>query len=345
MSKKNTQITLQDIAIKLNVTKVTVSKALRDHPDISESTIKLIKKTADKMGYIPNLAARNLSAKKTSTIGVIVPEITNSFFAQIIDSIYNCAFNSDYDIILAVSQEDSEKEKKHLETMLAMRVDGIIISVCENTQNFDTFSKIKSLGLPIVFFDRTIDNVKFSSVTINNTQGAFTAVEKAIENRYKYIGHIGGRQNVNIGRDRYIGFKEALRKHKIPLNKKHVIFGGFGEEDGYKGFMELYKETNLPEILFTVTFPVALGVYNAAKEIGLNIPNDIDIITFGHSSINRFLNPKLSYVDLKTNDIGPKAFKLILDHIRTGKKFIPQKVKIDTDLVMNETCIKKVIQI
>ncbi len=341
--KKSTQITLQDIAGKLNVTKVTVSKALRDHPDISESTSKLIKRTADKMGYIPNFAARNLSAKKTSTIGVIVPEIANSFFAQIINSIYNCAFNSDYDIILAVSQEDSAKEKKHLETMLAMRVDGIIISVCENTQNFDTFSKIKSLGLPIVFFDRTIDDDKFSSVTINNIQGAFTAVEKIIECGYKNVGHIGGWQNINIGRDRYIGFKNALRKHKILLNKKSIIFGGFGEEDGYKGFMELYNKNVLPDILFTVTFPVALGVYNAAKEVGLNIPHDIDVIAFGQSSINRFLNPKLSYVDLQTNDIGPKAFKLIMEHISAGKKFVPQKIKIDTDLVMNETCIKVVV--
>jgi len=340
MSKKKTQITLQDIAAKLSVTKVTVSKALRDHPDISESTVKLIKKTADKMGYIPNFAARNLSAKKTSTIGVIVPVIASSFFAQIIDSIYNCAFNSDYDIILAVSQEDSAKEKKLLETMLAMRVDGIIISVCQNTQNVDTFTKIKSLGLPIVFFDRTIDDNKFSSVTINNVQGAFTAVEKIIESGYKNIGHIGGWQNINIGRDRYIGFREALRKHKISLNKKHVIFGGFGEEDGYKGFMELYNKNNLPEILFTVTFPVALGVFNGAKEAGLNIPNDLDLITFGHSSINKYIKPKLSYVDLQTNDIGVKAFKLIMEHIRVGKKFIPQNIKIDTDLVMNETCIK-----
>ena len=340
MQKKKTQITLQDIAAKLNVTKVTVSKALRDHPDISESTMKIIKKTADKMGYIPNFAARNLSAKKTSTIGVIVPVIASSFFAQIIDSIYNCAFNSDYDIILAVSQEDTAKERKHLETMLAMRVDGIIISVCEHTQNIDTFSKIKTLGLPIVFFDRTIDDDRFSSVTINNIKGAFTAVEKAIESGYKNIGHIGGWQNINIGRDRYIGFKEALRKHKIPLNNNNVSFGGFGEEYGYNRFMELFNNNNLPEILFTVTFPVALGVFNAAKEVGLKIPNDIDIIAFGHSSINRFIKPKLSYVDLQTNNIGVEAFELIMEHIRSGKKFMPKNIKIDTNLVMNETCIK-----
>ncbi len=341
MLKTKTQITLQDIADKLKVTKVTVSKALRNHPDISESTAKLIKKTADKMGYIPNFAARNLSAKKTSTIGVIVPVIANSFFAQIIDSIYNCAFNSDYDIILAVSQEDSEKERKHLETMLAMRVDGIIISVCEKSQNHDMFLKIKSLGVPIVFFDRTIEDDNFSSVTINNVQGAFKAVEKAIESGYRNIGHIGGWQSINIGKDRYTGYKDALRKYRIPLNKKHIIFGGFGENDGYKAFMELYDKKNIPDILFTVTFPVALGVYNAAKEVKMKIPTDVDIITFGQSSTNRFLKPKLSYVDLQTNDIGPKTFELILEHIRSGKNFIPRKIEIDTDLIMNETCIKK----
>ncbi|MEN8191696.1 MAG: LacI family DNA-binding transcriptional regulator [Bacteroidota bacterium] len=340
---KKQQITLQSIADKLNVTKVTVSKALRNHPDISKSTAELIKKTAKKMGYIPNLAARNLSAKKTSTIGVIVPAIANSFFAQIIDSIYNCAFKSDYNIILAVSQEDTEKERKHLETMLAMRVDGIIISVCEQTNNFDMFSKIHSIDLPIVFFDRTTDDDKFSSVTINNVLGAFTAVEKAIENGYKNIGHIGGWQNVNIGRERYTGYKKALKKYKIPLNKKLISFGGFSEKDGFNGFMELYRSNNLPEIIFTVTFPVALGVYNAAKKIGLKIPQDIDIIAFGQSSINKYIKPKLSYVDLQINDIGVKAFEVIIDNIDQGKKFLPRKIKIDTDLIMNETCIKKII--
>lgn len=343
MSKTKTQITLQDIANKLNVTKVTVSKALRNHPDISEATSKLVKYTADKMGYVPNLAARNLSAKKSSTIGVIVPVIASSFFAQIIDSIYNCAFNSDYDIILAVSQEDSDKERKHLETMLAMRVDGLIISVCEHTQNMDTFSKIKSFGLPIVFFDRTIDDDKYSSVTINNVYGAFSAVEKAIKNGYKKIGHLGGWQNVNIGSERYTGFKSALRKHKILLNSNYVAFGGFGEDDGYNGFMDLYNNQNLPEILFTVTFPVALGVYRAASEVGLKIPRDLDLITFGNSTINRFLKPKLSYVDLQTNDIGVKAFELVMKSIKSGKEFKLENIKIDTDLVINETCIKKVV--
>jgi len=342
MPKKKTQITLQDIADKLKVTKVTVSKALRDHPDISDKTVKLIKSTADKMGYIPNFAARNLSSKKTSTIGVIVPVIANSFFAQIIDSIYNSAFNTEYDIILAVSQEDSDKERKQLETMLAMRVDGILISVCEQTQNLDTFSKIKALGIPLVFFDRTIDDDNFSSVTINNAQGAFNAVEKAIEKGYRNIGHIGGWQNINIGRDRYIGYKQALARHKIHLDKNNVIFGGFGEEDGYKAFMEL-NEKDLPEIIFTVTFPVAIGVYNAVKEVGLSIPHDIDLIAFGQSSINRFLKPKLSYVDLRTNDIGAKAFQLIMEYIREGHNFKPKKIKIETNIVMNETCINKSI--
>ena len=139
---KNSQITLSDIASALNVTKVTVSKALRDHPDISKDKTELIKKTAAKMGYYPNIAARNLSSHKTNTIGVIIPVIANNFFASVVESIYEITFESDYEIILAVSQENSARERKHIETMLSMRVDGIILSLVEHSQNIDLFRKI-----------------------------------------------------------------------------------------------------------------------------------------------------------------------------------------------------------
>ena len=331
---KKTQITLQHIADKLKVSKVTVSKALRDHPDISEERSELIKKTAHKMGYYPNIAARNLSSKKTNTIGVIVPIISNFFMAHVIEAIYDAAFNSGYEIILAVSQESSERERKHLETLLSMRVDGILISVSEHTQNMNLFEDIKRRGIPMVFFDRTVNESEFSSVTSNNVEGAFKIVEHAIRKGYKKIGHIAGWDDTNIGRDRYAGFKKAMNKYKIPINRQFIVKGGFGRKDGYAGFSKLLEKNALPELIFAVTYPVALGIYDAIEESGLKIPGDIDLMCFGNSDINEYLKPSISCVDLNPGTLGEQAFNLLLSSIDSRNKSV-KSVKIDTELILN----------
>lgn len=332
--KTKTQITLKDIADKLNVSKVTVSKALRNHPDISEERAEEIKRTAHKMGYYPNIAARNLSSNKTNTIGLIVPIISNFFLAHVIEAIYDIAFKKGYEIILAVSQENSDRERKHLETMLSMRVDGILISVSEHTQNFDLFTEIKKRGVPLVFFDRTVNESEFSSVTSDNIDGAFKIVEYAIKKGYKKIGHIAGWDDSNIGKDRYAGFKKAMNKYKIPINRQFVVRGGFGLEDGYNGFKKLYDKGILPEFIFAVTYPVALGIYDAVKEARLKIPDDIDIMSFGNSDINEYLNPSLGCVDLNPNILGEESFNLLLTEIDNKNKSV-EAVKIDTELIVN----------
>lgn len=333
--KKKAQITLQDIAERLKVSKVTVSKALRNHPDISEKRSEEIKQTANEMGYYPNIAARNLSSKKTNTIGVIVPVISNFFMAHVIEAIYDSAFNNEYGIILAVSQENSERERKHLETMLSMRIDGLLISVSEHTQNFDLFREIKKRGIPIVFFDRTINESEFSSVTSNNIDGAFKIVEYAIKKGYKRIGHIAGWEDSNIGKDRYAGFKKAMNKYKIPINRQLIVRGGFARKDGYEGFKKLNEKGILPEFILAVTYPVALGIYDAVKEAGLRIPDDINIMCFGNSDINEYLKPSLGCVDLNPRELGEESFNLLLTEINNKKKPV-EAVKIDTELIVNE---------
>ncbi|MBI9071325.1 MAG: LacI family DNA-binding transcriptional regulator [Melioribacteraceae bacterium] len=336
---KKTQITLQDIAVELNVTKVTVSKALRDHPDISKEKTELVKETARKMGYYPNFAARNLSSKKTNTIGVIVPVIANNFFAQVIESIYDYAFKNDYEIILAVSQEDSERERKHLETMLSMRVDGIMISLTEHSSNMDMFRKIKKMGVPLVFFDRVPNMKAINSVTVDNVLGAFIAVEQAINKGYKEIGFLAGYDDINIGRERMEGFNKALEKYKIKKNNKWIIHAGYSKADGYNGFMELHKRGNIPEFIFAVTFPVALGVYCAAEELGLKIPTDFDILCFGNSNINKYLKPSLSCIDQDADELARQSVDSIFNIINSTASIRAKEIKITPKLIIRETCI------
>ncbi len=345
MSKIKNQITLKDIAKKLNVSTVTVSKALRNHPDISEERAKEIKNVAKKLGYIPNIAARNLSAKKTNTIGVIVPVIANSFFANYVESIYKCAFENNYDIILAVSNEDSKLERKHLETMLAMRVDGIIISVAEQSDNEDIFGRIKKMNIPIVFFDRTVSKKEFSSVTLENKKGAYIAVKKAIEAGYKKIGHIGGWQGSNIGKDRFAGYKKALKEFNLSINQKWILFSGFGKKDGENAFNILYEKNSLPEIIFAVTFPVALGVLDAAKKAKVKIPQDLDIICFGDSNINEYLKPSISCVTHNTSHFASQAFKLVIEQVNGKNNTTEKHIEIETEFILKDTCKRKIIKV
>lgn len=341
MVKKGLHIKLSDIAKRLNVSSVTVSKALRGHPDISADTVKKIKSVAKELGYVPNFMARNLSSRNSKMIGVIIPKIAHFFFSTVIESIYDVAFENGYEIVLTVSQENPEREMLHIQSLLSMRVDGLIISVTENTIDYTIFDTIRKMGIPITFLDRIIPLKEFNTIINDDYSGAFTATEQAIQCGYKKMGTIGGFQHTNIGRERLKGFKDALKKHNLPIYPEKIILGGFGEDDGYKGFMKLYSSGNLPEFILAVSFPVALGIYKAANELGLSIPKDFDIICFGNTRFNQFLRPQMTIIDQPAAAMGRAAVELTLENIRNAEFFQPKHIKMPTKLILGETCIKK----
>ncbi len=344
--KKKGHITLEDIAKRLKVSRVTVSKALRGHPDISHETSKKVRKVADELGYSPNLMARNLSARRSQMMGLVVPKIAHFFFGSVIETVYATAFENNYEIILMVSHEDPEKERKHLETLISMRVDGIMVSLTQATKDFGIFSRVKSRGIPLLFMDRTpVPTPKgFSSVVVDDKGGSYQAAEQAIRAGYTQLAHLAGPQHINIGLERLQGFTEALKDHNIPVRKEWIIEVGFGKENGYKGFMELYNKKMLPEFIFAVTYPVALGVYEAARDVGVRIPEDIDIISFGDSDMHRFISPALSCVYQPTGELGRKSFQLLYEIIKHGDDIPEQHVRIPTELVLRETGLGKTKQ-
>ncbi len=290
------------------------------------------------MGYTPNYMARNLSSRRSNTIGVVVPKIAHFFFSSVIESIYDTAFHNNYEIILTVSQENSEREIKHIESLLAMRVDGLIVSITQQTRDQAIFEKVKKQGIPLTFMDRILDIPGTSSVTVDDRGGTFKAIEHAIELGYKKIGHLAGFPEINIGLRRYQGFEDAMKQYGLPINPDWVIYGGFGEEAGYRGLMKLVKSGNMPDFIFAVTYPVALGVYAAVEEAGLRIPDDIDIMCFGNSDVNRFISPSLSCVNQPTEKLGRTAVELTLDHIKNIDSYEPQRIEIPTELILRETC-------
>ncbi len=332
------QVTLKDIADRLKVSKVTVSKALRDHPDISSEKKDLIRETAQEMGYTPNYFARNLSSRKSNTIGLVVPKIAHNFFATAIETIYSVAFDHGYEIMMAVSQEDAFYEQTHINTLLSMRVDGLLISITEKTRDLELFNLVKKKKIPLVFFDRVIHGLGFSSVTTDDRGGAYKAVKHAIDTGYTKIAHLAGFSYTNIGKERYAGYEDAMKENNLPINEEWIIEGGFGEEAGYRGFWKLFKSNNMPEVVFAVTFPVAMGMYTAAEEIGLTIPDDVDVISFGGSAYNRFFSPSMTYLNQPAAVLAEKAILLLIDEIKNPEQHEEEHIKVPGDIIVCETC-------
>ena len=344
--KNGSHVTINDIAKRLKVSQVTVSKALRGHPDISVETTKRVKKVAHELGYSPNFLARNLSARRSNMLGLVVPKVAHFFFGSVIEGVYNAAFENNYETILTVSQENAEREKKHLLTLVSMRVDGILISISQETRDQEIFKWIRKKGIPLLFLDRIPEPPLpgFSSVMGNDTEGTFMAIEHAIKVGYRKLGFIGGNTAISIGKNRLQGFQDALQEYGVPLKKEWIIPGGFGKDDGYNGFKKLFTNGPIPEFIFAATYPVALGIYEAAKELGVQIPNDIDIMCYGDSDVSRFLSPALSCVRQPTHDLGERAVQVMLEAIAEPDITREHHVVLPTQLVIRETCATKKAQ-
>ena len=333
--------TQSDIAKRLNVSRVTVSKALRNHPDISAEMKKMVHETAIEFGYSSNLLAQNLSARKTFTLGIVVPDLENSFFAYATDSILDAATEKNYSAFVTVSRENQRNEILNLQKLIGMRVDGLLVCVTQQTNDPSIFHKIKNLGIPLVFFDRQVEGLSFPSVTFDDRKGAASAVDSIIKKGYTKIAHIAGYSTVSIGRERCLGYKAALEQNGIEVKPDWIIEGGFEIKDGYDAFMKLYHTSGLPEIVLTVNDRVAIGVYRAIDEVGLKIPDEIGVLGFGFTEAGQSLSPPLSIINQDPRQLGSVAAKLLIDLIRDPDIVLSRDVIIKEELLLRSSVAEK----
>ena len=332
--KKN-PVTQEDIARKLKVSRITVSKALRDHPDISAAMKDKVRKAAEQKGYSPNLIAANLSRRKTNTIGVVIPDLENSFFAFLTDSIIDTATERGYRIILTVSREKTEIETQNIRNLSGMRVDGLLVCISQTTREKEIFEYVRRLEIPLVFFDRGLKNSGFSVVSFNDRKGTSDAVDCIVKAGYKKIAHFAGFSKINIGKDRRSSFINAMRSYGLTVDKNWIIEGGFETEDGYNAFQKLRSSGSLPELILAVNDRVALGAYRAAKEAGMRIPDDIAFAGFGFIETTSMFSPPLAVINQDPRLMGVTAANLLIDEIE-GKVKGPSKVLIEEEFIMNK---------
>jgi LacI family transcriptional regulator len=346
---KFNQVTIKDIARELGISPSTVSRALKDHPDISVATKKAVNELADKLNYQPNIVALNLRQKKTNTIGVIIPEIVHFFFSTVISGIEDVAYTAGYNVILAQSNESYQREITDMKALFNSRVDGMLLSISRETTNFDHIESIISKGVPIVFYDRMYNSPNSSKVIVDDYAGAKEAVNHLIEQGCKKIAHINGSPNLIISIDRFRGYTEALQENKLAVDDDLIVNCQSGTfEEGKKAALKLLSQKNIPDAIFAGNDPMAMGAMMAIKEKGLKIPQDVAIVGFSNWFFGELMDPSLTTVDQPGFEMGQEAARLLIRQIEMKDKedFDPQpETKIlKTRLVIRNSSLKKDIK-
>lgn len=325
------KVTLKDIAIELGITKVSVSKALRDHPDISSKTRIQVKEKAKELGYRPNLVARSLTSAESRTIGLIIPKVVHFFFASVIESICKSAFENNYEVIIGVSQEKEELEKKHLESMLQMRVDGLLVSVSEETKQASAFEAAREMGTELVFFDRGFKDAGFSYVRTEDRKSAESGVQYLIDQGYRDIAHLAGTDTLGIGRDRKQGYLDALANNNISADPDRIQITGYDEQTGYQAFSKIVASKGIPEAVFAVTYSVGLGILAYLKDHDID-PSDLTILSFGKSAFNEHLSHPFICIDQPAGSLGKTAFDQLLKQINESDKSSKVLIELPSEI-------------
>ena len=331
-------VTIFDIAKKMGISPSTVSRALNDHPYISQQTKLKVKKIAEELDFSPNSIAKSLKNNSTTTIGVIVPDIKHDFFSSAISGIEEAAYNAGYSIIVCQSNDSLEREIINTNVLLHQRIAGVIVSISLHTGHGDHFKKFMNRGIPLVFFDRSCDDVVASKVIIDDSKSAFNAVDYLIKKGRKRIAHLGGPQILSIYRKRLEGYMQALKNAGLTYKEEFVLFGDVHEKDGYKALDILFKKGLIPDAVFTINDDVAIGALQRIKEEGLKIPEDIAIIGFSNTKISSVVNPSITTVNQPSFEMGKKASDILIELIEINNRMIePKTIVLKTELIVRES--------
>ncbi|AOW18095.1 LacI family transcriptional regulator [Polaribacter vadi] len=337
----NNQVTIHDIAAILKIDSSTVSRALNNSPRVAKKTKDKILKKAAELGYQRNHLASNLRKSKNFTLGVIVPRISRHFFSTAIAGIEETAFKAGYTVIICQSLESFEREKSIVETLLANRVDGVLISISMETKNYDHLLGLKQRNIPYVFFDRHCNINENSNVLIDDFDAAFNATQHLIDQKSTTIAHFAGPQNLEIYKNRFKGYKSALEKNNIVFKEELVFTSSLMENDGKLNVQKMMNLSYKIDGLFCANDVIAIGAIKYLKEINIKIPEDIAIVGFSNESISSVIEPALSTINQPGLEIGVAATELLIAKITNeGEKLKNETIIIKTSLIERKSSLR-----
>ncbi len=332
--------TIKDIAIELGISISTVSRALRGQPDVNAETRKAVVDLAEKLDYQPNKAALSLLNKHTNTIGVLVPNL-DYFFATAIKGIDEAALEAGYTVMVCQSNESYGKELINTKRLLESRVDGFIISVSSDTKIVDHFKKIQDKGIPMVFFDRDVNELQAPKILLNNFEGGYIATKHLINKGYSKIAFLGGPERMSISNQRFEGYKSALKEAGIKFNVKFVEHGDFNQEYAYVNTNELLRAKQKPDAIFAMSDRLAIGAMQSIKKHGLRIPDDIGLIGFNNEPITNLLSPSISTIDQPAFEMGKTAARLFIEMMNNDSTASSDNIVLKPKLIVRESTMRK----
>ncbi len=328
--------TIKDIANKLGISPSTVSRALKNHPDISDKTKKAVVELAEKLKYRPNQLALNLRKSKNNTIGVIIPQIVHYFFSSIISGIEDYCSEKNYNVILTQSNEQYLREVENTNTLLESGVAGFLISRAKETKDFTHFKKLLNYDIPLVFFDRFCPTLKTDKVIVNDEYAAYIGVEHLIKTGCKRIVHFKGPENLSISKRRLTGYLEALREYK--LHKHNDLIITCDNYDDAKIETQKLIDKNIEfDGIFAVNDDTAAGAIETLNINNIKIPDQISVMGYSNDLISRITTPKLSTVEQSGYDMGYISAKLLIERLESKKEIRPRTEVVSVKLILRES--------
>lgn len=337
---KSNQATIKDIASQLNTSVSTVSRALRDHPDISIETKKAVLELARKLRYEPNRVAQSLRINKTNTVGVVLPEIVMHFFSSTLSGMQDYAVEHDYVVMVCQSMESFATEQSNIHQLVANRVDGLLISLSSETQDFEHIQQLIDKKIPVVLFDRVCDELNVSKVVVDDRRASFEAVDYLIRTGCERIAYMGGPSHLYINKQRELGYLDALRVHQIDPSPDWIIHCRDLHTDPIGATQQLLNLPVIPDGIFCMNDPIAILAMGVLKQKQIRIPEDISMIGFTNEPIAHFIEPSLTTVSQPSYEMGKVAARLFIDQLENPESWSPVTEVLQTEFIIRNSTRK-----
>lgn len=340
MKKKTT---IKDIANALNITPSAVSRALHNHPRISDKTKKAVKKVAEELEYQPNQLASALRSGKSNLIGIVVPRTNSSFFSSVVESIEKELNAEGYNIIITQSNESQEKEKRNIETLLQIQVDGIIASLANETIDFSHFEKVKEKGIPLILYDRGESSIGVDYIGIDDYLSSHIVINHLVEQGCKRIAHIAGYSHTRIYKNRIRGYIDALLKHNLPIVESLLLESGLTLEDGRKMTEKLLELPKLPDAIYVAGDYAALGALQVLQENKIRVPEDIALVGFSNEPFTSLVTPSITTIYQQNTEIGKLVALQFLKRVKEKNwKPLLNEIILEPELIIRDSSKHKI---
>lgn len=335
---KKRHISLKDLAAEIGVSISTVSRALKNHPDISPEITAKIRQLAHERNYVPNPLAMGLLKQETRMIGVIVPDIVTHFYASIISGIEEVAREKGYYIVIASSGESLAKEKESVINLLKSRVEGLIVCISQETNNFEHFELLIQNEIPLVFFDRVVESLEVPSVTVDGAEAAKNVTRHFYENGCRRIAYISGPEHLNISKQRKEGYLNGLKECGLLFNPDLLVECSLNTDEASLATQKLLSVKQIPDAIFGINDTIAFAAMKEIKKHKLRIPEDIALVGFTDEFHSTVVEPPLTSVTHPTQQMGHEAARLFFNCLQQGTEYA-EKVVLQTTLVIRESSV------